>query len=177
MTISGQRHRKAFEFKTKPTDTDNVVREPENEHISVNVKGVVHLYWDRYTVSGFGHEHFWISGTDQGEEGRFFWLSNGRPITFTNWNAGEPNNFEYENGELEHCMELWDRDGKGMKWNDSPCSFETYFVCQVNPWPGQGDSDSARSMPDLDSLIRDSNRWTDKVMTSGLARAEVSRVS
>ncbi|XP_037085886.1 C-type lectin 37Db-like [Pollicipes pollicipes] len=83
--------------------------------------------------NSFGHEHFWISGTDQGEEGRFFWISSGRPITFTNWNAGEPNNFEYENGELEHCMELWDRDGKGMKWNDSPCSFETYFVCQVNP--------------------------------------------
>ncbi|XP_042861342.1 C-type lectin 37Da-like [Penaeus japonicus] len=43
---------------------------------------------------GLGHEHFWTSGTDQGEEGRFFWMSNGRPITFDNWNAGEPNNFQ-----------------------------------------------------------------------------------
>nr|CAH7750839.1 unnamed protein product [Callosobruchus chinensis] len=80
---------------------------------------------------GFGHEHFWTSGTDLAEEGHFFWMSTGRPITFTNWNAGEPNNFEYENGEQENCMELWNRDGKGMKWNDSPCSFETYFVCEV----------------------------------------------
>ncbi|VEN40799.1 unnamed protein product [Callosobruchus maculatus] len=70
-------------------------------------------------------------GTDLAEEGHFFWMSTGRPITFTNWNAGEPNNFEYENGEQENCMELWNRDGKGMKWNDSPCSFETYFVCEV----------------------------------------------
>ncbi|KAI5719275.1 hypothetical protein M8J76_007740 [Diaphorina citri] len=80
---------------------------------------------------GLGHEHFWISGTDQAEEGTFFWMATGKPITFTNWNAGEPNNFRYENGEEEHCLELWNRDGKGMKWNDSPCSFETYFVCEL----------------------------------------------
>lgn len=80
---------------------------------------------------GLGHEHFWISGTDLADEGNFFWMANGRPITFTNWNAGEPNNFRYENGEEENCLELWNRDGKGLKWNDSPCSFETYFVCEV----------------------------------------------
>uniref|UniRef100_A0A1B0CV96 Putative c-type lectin n=1 Tax=Lutzomyia longipalpis TaxID=7200 RepID=A0A1B0CV96_LUTLO len=80
---------------------------------------------------GFGNEHFWTSGTDLAEEGSFFWMSTGRPITFTNWNAGEPNNFRYENGEEENCLELWNRDGKGLKWNDSPCSFETYFVCEV----------------------------------------------
>lgn len=80
---------------------------------------------------GFGNEHFWTSGTDLADEGNFFWMATGRPITFTNWNAGEPNNFRYENGEEENCMELWNRDGKGLKWNDSPCSFETYFVCEV----------------------------------------------
>ncbi|XP_043288861.1 low affinity immunoglobulin epsilon Fc receptor-like [Venturia canescens] len=80
---------------------------------------------------GLGHEHFWISGTDQAEEGTFFWMANGRPITFENWNVGEPNNFQYENGEEEDCLELWNRDGKGLKWNDSPCSFETFFVCEV----------------------------------------------
>lgn len=84
-----------------------------------------------FFISGLGHEHFWTSGTDLAEEGNFFWMANGRPITFTNWNAGEPNNFRYENGEEENCLELWNRDGKGLKWNDSPCSFETYFVCEV----------------------------------------------
>lgn len=80
---------------------------------------------------GLGNEHFWTSGTDLADEGNFFWMANGRPITFTNWNAGEPNNFRYENGEEENCLELWNRDGKGLKWNDTPCSFETYFVCEV----------------------------------------------
>lgn len=82
-------------------------------------------------ISGLGNEHFWTSGTDLADEGNFFWMANGRPITFTNWNAGEPNNFRYENGEEENCLELWNRDGKGLKWNDTPCSFETYFVCEV----------------------------------------------
>lgn len=83
---------------------------------------------------GLGNEHFWTSGTDLADEGNFFWMANGRPITFTNWNAGEPNNFRYENGEEENCLELWNRDSKGLKWNDSPCSFETYFVCEVWMW-------------------------------------------
>merc|ERR1719242_38538 len=80
---------------------------------------------------GMGHEHFWTSGTDQGEESKFFWMSTGKPMTYENWNAGEPNNFQYENGEQEHCLELSNRDGKGLRWNDTPCSFETFFVCEV----------------------------------------------
>ena len=42
-----------------------------------------------------GHEHFWTSGTDQAEEGKFFWMSTGKPVTYENWNAGEPNNFQW----------------------------------------------------------------------------------
>ena len=33
-------------------------------------------------------------GTDQAEEGKFFWMSTGKPVTYENWNAGEPNNFQ-----------------------------------------------------------------------------------
>jgi len=24
----------------------------------------------------------------------------------------------YENGEQEHCLELWNRDGKGLQWTE-----------------------------------------------------------
>jgi len=86
---------------------------------------------EHITGFGMGNEHFWSSGTDQGEEGKFVWMSTGKPLTYENWNAGEPNNFQYENGETENCLELWNRDGKGLRWNDTPCSFESYFVCEV----------------------------------------------
>merc|ERR1739836_253131 len=86
---------------------------------------------DHIQAYGMGHEHFWTSGTDQGEEGKFFWMGTGKPVTYQNWNAGEPNNFEYEDGEQEHCLEMWDRDGKGLGWNDTPCSFSTFFICEA----------------------------------------------
>merc|ERR1739842_210061 len=72
-----------------------------------------------------------LASINSAEEGKFFWMSTGKPVTYENWNAGEPNNFQYENGEQEHCLELWNRDGKGLRWNDTPCSFETFFVCEV----------------------------------------------
>ncbi|KAK0090510.1 hypothetical protein PV325_012564 [Microctonus aethiopoides] len=82
---------------------------------------------------GLGHEHFWTSGTDQAEEGSFFWMANGRPITFENWNVGEPNNFRYENGEEEHCLELWNRDGKGL--NGVWTVIVTFFT--IGSWMGK----------------------------------------
>jgi len=98
---------------------------------SVNSAGEQKDLEEHITSFGMGNEHFWSSGTDQAEEGKFFWMSTGKPLTYENWNAGEPNNFKYENGEGENCLELWNRDGKGLKWNDTPCSFESYFVCEV----------------------------------------------
>jgi len=98
---------------------------------SVNNEGEQRNLEEHITSFGMGNEHFWSSGTDQAEEGKFFWMSSGKPLTYENWNAGEPNNFKYENGEGENCLELWNRDGKGLKWNDTPCSFESYFVCEV----------------------------------------------
>jgi len=103
-----------------------------NMHLaSINSEEEQRMLEEHITGFGMGNEHFWSSGTDQGEEGRFVWMSTGQPLTFENWNSGEPNNFQYENGETENCLELWNRDGKGLRWNDTPCSFESYFVCEV----------------------------------------------
>lgn len=104
------------------------------DHIQAYGKYLILMYLVNVitvSISGMGHEHFWTSGTDQGEEGKFFWMGTGKPVTYQNWNAGEPNNFEYEDGEQEHCLEMWDRDGKGLGWNDTPCSFSTFFICEA----------------------------------------------
>lgn len=63
----------------------SIASQEENDRLEKHIKDF-----------GLGHEHFWTSGTDQAEEGTFFWMANGRPITFENWNVGEPNNFRYE---------------------------------------------------------------------------------
>jgi len=86
---------------------------------------------DHIKSLGLGDQHFWTSGSDLGEEGKFIWMATGKAVSYTHWNAGEPNNYEYDNGEKEHCLEMWDRDGKGLGWNDTPCSFETFFICQA----------------------------------------------
>ena len=61
----------------------SIASQEENDRLEKHIKDF-----------GLGHEHFWTSGTDQAEEGSFFWMANGRPITFENWNVGEPNNFK-----------------------------------------------------------------------------------
>ena len=39
-----------------------------------------------------GQGHLWIGLHDSGQEGNFVW-SSGEPVTFTNWDTGEPNDF------------------------------------------------------------------------------------
>ena len=72
-----------------------------------------------------GHEHFWTSGTDQAEEGKFFWMSTGKPVTYENWNAGEPNNFQWVKHFVSHSdqgLRPWSSDLiwliKGCPWLD-----------------------------------------------------------
>jgi len=43
-------------------------------------------------LAAFGSSLFWIGFTDAAVEGTFVW-SSGQAVTYTNWSAGEPNNF------------------------------------------------------------------------------------
>ncbi len=72
----------------------------ENEFVRANV-----LRFDGADRRG------WIGFTDEAVEGTFVW-TDGTPNTYTNWNAGEPNNAS----GLEHYTEML---GNGL-WNDLP---------------------------------------------------------
>ena len=61
---------------------------------SINSAAEQRLLEEHVETIGLGLEHFWTSGTDQGEEGQFVWMSTGKPLGWENWNAGEPNNYE-----------------------------------------------------------------------------------
>lgn len=129
--LGGKKYYMGIFFKANWYKAEQYCRFHGMHLASINSAAEQRNLQDHIQSFGMGHEHFWTSGTDQAEEGKFFWMSTGKPLTFENWNSGEPNNFQYENGEMEHCLELWNRDGKGLRWNDTPCSFETYFVCEV----------------------------------------------
>uniref|UniRef100_A0A1B6LLQ9 C-type lectin domain-containing protein n=1 Tax=Graphocephala atropunctata TaxID=36148 RepID=A0A1B6LLQ9_9HEMI len=74
---------------------------------------------------GFEMGPVWTSGTDNAGERKFFWMSTGGPLTYSNWQLGEPN------GNIsENCISLREYHGEGYKWNNEACSLEYYFACE-----------------------------------------------
>ncbi|XP_039605964.1 collectin-46-like [Polypterus senegalus] len=63
----------------------------------------------------------YVGATDTKTEGTFTDL-NDRPLSFTKWQAGEPNN----SGGNENCIHTLDNG----EWNDTSCNGEFYTVCQ-----------------------------------------------
>lgn len=81
----------------------------------------------------------WWQGYNDGEvEGSFVW-DGGSPSTFTDWRAGEPNDY----GGAEDCGAFAD-DGAGA-WNDRDCENVLPFVCELGCekaiWYADADAD------------------------------------
>jgi hypothetical protein len=96
------------------------------------------------TLAGGIANTAWIGFNDFDDEGSFEWLD-GTAVTFTNWNAGEPNDY----GQGEDCTEIIAGVGSNV-WNDANCNGQRDFICRVggdNPGtdpgdgPGPGDGD------------------------------------
>lgn len=65
----------------------------------------------------------WIGCSDLASEGNFQWV-NGDPLTYTNWYAGQPNNYN----NSQHCVELLD-DGQ---WNDQYPSLGLEYIMEIS---------------------------------------------
>ncbi|XP_034485024.1 C-type lectin 37Db-like [Drosophila innubila] len=70
------------------------------------------------------HDWFWISGNDLVETHKFASITNGLPLAFTSWSAGQP---DYPG--KEQCMHLWLRDG-AFRMNNWVCTEKAYYLCQ-----------------------------------------------
>ena len=71
----------------------------------------------------------WIGFTDEAIEGNFAWVT-GEPVTYTNWNPGEPNNA----GNEDYAQFVG-----GGKWNDLPNMSLPYviefeYIVTTTPW-------------------------------------------
>ncbi|KAF7246012.1 Macrophage mannose receptor 1 [Varanus komodoensis] len=73
---------------------------------------------------GFSTSHYWLGLNYINPDEGFQW-SDGSPLGYTNWEYGEPNNY---NG-VEHCAEI--NGNTRMRWNDVHCDEAYYWICQV----------------------------------------------
>ncbi len=64
----------------------------------------------------------WIGANDIDDEGTFVW-ADGSPLTYTNWNGNEPNDW----GGNEDCGQTL----ANGKWNDMPCTYTMAAFCRM----------------------------------------------
>jgi large repetitive protein len=65
---------------------------------------------------------YWIGLGDAVAEGTFVW-SNGDPVTYTNWNSGQP-----DNSGNEDCVQVWTAAGT---WNDNTSTASMRYVVEL----------------------------------------------
>ncbi|MGE0479594.1 MAG: C-type lectin domain-containing protein [Phycisphaerae bacterium] len=85
--------------------------------------------WVRAELANFGgvDRRVWIGFNDVAEEGNFVWTS-GEPVTYTNWNGGEPN----DSGGVEDATELFGSNGAWNDNRDMPTGLTVYGTCEVS---------------------------------------------
>lgn len=72
---------------------------------------------------------FWLSGTDLGHEGKFVWMSTGRPVTVNKWIPGEPDHSQIcDGGQKKHCMKIDRFYNRAM--NNFCCEKWLNYVCE-----------------------------------------------
>lgn len=58
----------------------------------------------------------------------WIWLGTGRPILFSNWSPGQPDNA----GGKESCLEaVYVHTDKAMVWNDHVCDEPKHVICET----------------------------------------------
>ncbi|XP_052779077.1 low affinity immunoglobulin epsilon Fc receptor-like [Mya arenaria] len=78
-----------------------------------------------FIAKNFKNKGKWLGGSDKKSEGTWYWISDQRVWTesdFKAWHAGEPN----DDNDGEDCLHL---KASGT-WNDIPCNSELTVVCE-----------------------------------------------
>ena len=86
-----------------------------------------------FVLAQFGNlggtdRRLWIGFSDTAVEGSFAW-SDGSPVTYTNWNAGEPNN----SGGTEDWAEMLGSSGRWNDIGDNGSGFPHLAIVELGP--------------------------------------------
>ncbi|XP_078283857.1 macrophage mannose receptor 1 [Rhinoraja longicauda] len=90
--------------------------------ISIQDRVETDFIWNQL-VSIFASFPLWIGLSKPGPTSGFIW-SDGSPVTYENWNAGEPNNHR----GIENCGEA---KTDNLQWNDIHCEALRDWICKI----------------------------------------------
>jgi len=122
------------------------IQYPGGSTIPVVMATIRNAAENAYVLAVANGDTVWVGLTDEAVEGTFAWLS-GEPVTYTNWNEGEPNN----SGNEDYC-EFRD-DGK---WNDNGDSARYVVFETTGTWPDDNSNGAPDAFEDLNGdLIPD----------------------
>ena len=72
-----------------------------------------------------GEINHWMGGNDLSKEGQWVWQQSNKPLTYTNWLAGEPSNLHGG----EDCLMYFRALGS---WNDARCINVHLYICEIS---------------------------------------------
>ena len=86
----------------------------------------LNIYSALNTAGTYG---WYTSGNDDRAEGHFVWTDTGypRPLNYTNWHAGQPNNV----GNVQDCL-LMQYPNDNFEWGDVNCNDKHPFICETH---------------------------------------------
>jgi len=92
---------------------------------------------NKYFTSWFptekqGANHWWVAGSDRGDESNFKWcypdrVDDFREPPFVPFQTGEPDNKD----GVENCLEIERKDSSTF-FNDVYCNLNRSYICEVN---------------------------------------------
>ncbi|WP_165871573.1 HYR domain-containing protein [Flaviaesturariibacter flavus] len=104
----------------------NTATTPEDAHAKAIALGghlvTISSLAENQFVSAMSPAYIWIGYTDRAVEGSFKWVTS-EPVSYTNWNSGEPNNA----GDEDWAVINWGPNGT---WNDWTYNSSALFVVE-----------------------------------------------
>jgi hypothetical protein len=104
--------------------------------ITLNSAAEENFIYQKTAISEYG----WTGYNDEQTEGIWTWV-NGEAVSYTNWNAGEPNNGGWWGGNEDQCILRLDGS---TGWNDAPAETPGYALLELDGFTYMGNQNGHR---------------------------------